>query len=264
MAHGLIVLATIVVAGGLAAPALAAEPVVSIWYRGSPAGVPKLDDLAAISAIGFRAVTWPAGQASGVTELHRMANELGLTLLIRMSAGAPRNDGTQPPTERLDVPVSAEGADGLAARVWRAVAQGAREISFDPGQKEGTGLVMGNGQTPAWVAPAVAFSRQLFPNVRLVDRLRPGPPVVLEPPGPPGLEVVLLDADQSWVIVATNSSRERRNAVARLPAGVPYALWVSWIDGSTIGMLSQPSGPRWSFEIDGGAALVYIIGKVQR
>ena len=264
MAHSLIVLASMTLVGGLAVPARAAEPVVSVWYRGSPAGVPKLDDLAAIRAIGFRAVTWPAGQSSGVTEVHRMANVIGLTLLVRTKAPGPRDDSALPTTERLDVPVSGDGADALMARVWRAVAHGAREISFDPGQTDGTGLASANGQTPSWVAPAVALARQLSVNARLVDRLRPGPAVVIEPPVPPGLEVVLLDGDQSWVIVATNLSRERMKAVAQLPAGVPYALWVSWIDGSTIGMLSQPSGPRWTFEIDAGAALVYIIGKIQR
>ncbi len=264
MARVLIVLAAIAMSGAAVLPAAAAEPVVSVWYRGSPAGVPKLDELAAIRAIGFRAVTWPAGSTPGIADLRRMADVVGLTLLLRTNPPGPDAASGLTIAQPLDVPVAGAAADGLAARVWRAVARGVREISFDPGQKEGTGLANADGQTLPWVAPAVALTRQLSANAPLVDRLRPGPSVVLESPATPGLDIVLLDADQSWVIVATNVSREPVKAVARLPAGVPYALWVSWIDGSTIGMLNQPSGPRWSFGIDGGAALVYIIGKVQR
>ena len=37
----------------LATPAFADTPIVSVWYRGLPAGQPRLDDLAAIKALGF-------------------------------------------------------------------------------------------------------------------------------------------------------------------------------------------------------------------
>ena len=53
----------------LAAQAPAPQPVtplVSIWYRGTPAGNPRADDLSVIRALGFGGVTWPADQTKGL------------------------------------------------------------------------------------------------------------------------------------------------------------------------------------------------------
>jgi hypothetical protein len=248
----------------LASPALAAEPIVSVWYRGSPAGQPRLDDLAAIRALGFTGVTWPIGETVGVPELRRMAEIVGLTVVLRPE---PRPAGVGDAVvqdARVDLPVFGRMADSIAARAWRAVARGARVLSFDPGQQEGTGLTRADGQPSAWIAAAVAIARQLSANPTLVDRLRPGPPVTLDAPAPPGVDVVMLDAVASWVIVATNTGAARQKVVAHLLPGVPYALWVSWLDGTDLSMLRTSKGPQWTFEIDGGKALVYITGKVQK
>lgn len=248
----------------LAIPVHGAEPVVSVWYRGSPAGQPRLDDLAAIRALGFTGVTWPILQTAGVPELRRMAEIVGLAVVLRSEPRPSGADGTAIPDARVDLPVSGAAAQTVAARAWRAVARGARVLSFDPGQKEGTGLTTADGQTLPWVAPAVAIARQLSANATLVDRLRPGPAVTIGPPAPSGLDVVMLDGESSWIIVATNTGPGRQKVVARLLPGIPYALWVSWLDGTDLSMLSTPAGPRWTFELDSGKALVYIIGKVQR
>ena len=241
-----------------------AEPVVSVWYRGTPVGQPRLDDLAAIRALGFTGVTWPAAQADRVATLHEMAATVGLAVVLRPAARPASVDvRQQPPDAHVDLAVAGDAAASIPARAWRALAAGARVFSFDPDQKEGTGLAAPGGQTPAWVAPAVALARQLSANAALVERLKPGPPVTIDPPAA-GVEVVMLDGDSSWIIVATNVGAARHKTVASLMSGIPYGLWVSWLDGTDLSMLSTPNGPRWTFDIAPGQALVYIIGKRQR
>ena len=247
----------------LAPPAFADVPVVSVWYRGSPAGQPRLDDLAAIKALGFTGVTWPGDATGGVPELRRLSDIVGLTVVLRPERRVMRVEpGSVSPTH-VDLPVSGALASSIPARAWRAVARGARVLSFDHGEATGPGTTGPGGRIPPWVAPAVAIARQLSANARLVDQLRPGPPVTTEP-SVAAVEVALLDAGASWVVVATNTSPTHQKMTARLPPGTPYAIWISWIDGTDMAMLSTPQGPRWTFEIGAGKALTYIIGKVQR
>ncbi len=219
-------------------------PVVSVWYRGTPPGVPKLDDLAAIRAAGFTGVTWPSGQTAGQADLKRMAASVDLAVV------------TGPD---LTVPVSA-AVPSFNATVWRAIAHGTRVISFDPGQKAGTGFTGGTGERLPWVRPAAAIAAQVSANPGFIASLRPGPAVTVEP-APRGVEVLLLDAGRAWVLVATSTAPGPQTVVARLPAAVPYALWVSLLDGGTMSMLRQSSGPRWTFTIAAGDALVYVIDK---
>lgn len=242
-------------------------PVVSVWYRGSPAGTPRLDDLAAIRALGLTGITWPSNQGAALADVRRLAEIVGLAVIARPEpkpVPGPQAAPVVGPDSAVDLRVAGPGAVAPTAMAWRAIAHGARVISFDSGQLEGAGLNAGSGRSAAWVQPAVAVSRQIRANAELVSQLRPGPAVTIAPPAPPGLEVVLLDAGRSWVLVATNTASAAVNAIADLPKAVPYALWVSWLDGTNLGMLSRPSGPRWTFHIDAGGALVYIIGKGQR
>jgi hypothetical protein len=245
----------------------AVQPIVSVWYRGVPAGTPRLDDLAAIRALGLRCVTWPSNHDAALATVRRLAETVGLAVIARPEPKPAANrqvtnvvgaDGA------IDLVVAGTTAVPPMATAWRAIAHGARVISFDSGQSEGSGLNTASGASAPWVKPAVAISRQVSANAELVGRLRPGPDVTIAPPIPAGLEVVLLDADKSWVLVATNTAATPLSATADLPKAVPYALWVSWIDGTNMGMLSRPSGPRWTFSIGPGAAKVYLIGKVQR
>jgi hypothetical protein len=66
------------------------------------------------------------------------------------------------------------------------------------------------------------------------------------------------------VLFATNATRGRVKAIARLPSIVPAALWVNLLDGSQMSMLSQPIGPRWDMDLEAGAARVYVISKVDK
>jgi hypothetical protein len=247
-----VVLALAVVA---VAPARQVEPVVSVWYRGTPAGTPRLDDLAAIRAVGFTGVTWPSKNPAGLPELSRLARLAGLTVVAQPEGSAVEVDG------RLNVPVQTVGARGVTAHVWRAVARGVRVISFDPGQSEGTGLGAPGRALPAWVAPAVALSRQLSANAPLFGELRLGPSPAFLGDRPPMLEVVLLEGARCWVVVATNAGRARTRGVVELPRGIPYAIWVSLIDGSTIAMRDRPTGAQWTLDLEPGDAGVYVIDK---
>ena len=247
-------------------PVAAAEPVISVWYRGLPAGTPRLGDLGVLRALGFNAVTWPRkfGKAE---ELQRFAETAGLKLIIADGPVFATPESALRPGERVDINVAAGSAAMLQALAWRAMAHGVRSISFDAGEPTGAGLDQKNGELKPWAREAIAVVRQMTGNSRLVDVLKPGPGVLVSPAADSkdsmshALDVVLLDGVRSWVIVATNTSASAMRATVRLPSGAPYAMWISWIDGATLAMTDEPPGPRWNLELAPGAAKVYLIDK---
>jgi hypothetical protein len=240
-----------------------ADPVVSIWYRGT-GGVPRQDDLAAIRARGFTAVTWPASQAAHAAELQRLASGVGLSVSIQTAPVHLTPASASRPPERVDVVVSRVTAAEIPALVWRAVSHGARAIAFDPGVSSsggGSGLTDSNGRPLPWVAPAAALARQLTFNARLFVEVRPGPALTLQSPVPAGVDVVLLETPRVWVLISTNVSSAPVKAVAELPKSVAPALWTSLLDGSGMSMLSRPTGPRWTFQLAPGEAGIWTIEK---
>jgi len=241
---------------------ISGEPVVSVWYRGNPAGTPRQSDLGAIRALGFNGVTWPKSASRTESELRRLADLVGLTAEVVDAPATATAESTLKPGRRVDVLVSTAGAGHIPALAWRAVAHGARTVAFDSGDRAGAGLDEKDGSLKPWARAAIAIARQLTGNSRLVRILKPGPGVLLTPPHPPALDVVLLDGEKTWVVVATNTSEETQTTSARLPAGAPYAMWISWVDGGTLAMADEPPGPRWNFQIAPGAARVYLIDKV--
>jgi hypothetical protein len=238
-----------------------AEPVVAVWYRGTPAGTPRQDDLAAIRAQGFTGVTWPAGQTSRVDELRRIAGSLGLAVTVQAAPVPLTAASALRPTDRVDVDVTRLAADGIPALVWRAVGHGARTIAFDSGSQAGAPLTDATGRPLPWVGAASAIARQLTFNARLFLDARAGPRIAIQPPAPAGVDVVLLETGRAWMLIATNTSNARATTVAELPAAVPPALWTSLLDGSGLSMLSRPSGPRWTFELAAGEAAIWVIDK---
>jgi len=238
-----------------------AEPVVAVWYRGTPAGTPRQDDLAAIRAQGFTGVTWPAGQTSRVDELRRIAGSLGLAVTVQAAPVPLTAASALRPTDRVDVDVTHLAADGIPALVWRAVGHGARTIAFDSGSQAGAPLTDATGRPLPWVGAASAIARQLTFNARLFLDARAGPRIAIQPPAPAGVDVVLLETGRAWMLIATNTSNARATTVAELPAAVPPALWTSLLDGSGLSMLSRPSGPRWTFELAAGEAAIWVIDK---
>jgi len=244
---------------GAANPVAAAEPVLSVWYRGNPAGTPRQGDLGVIRALGFNGVTWPASNAR-TAELQKMAAIVGLKVILADRPVPATGDSVLTPGERIDIVVTADNLFMLQALTWRAVAHGARTISFDAGALAGAGLEESNGELKPWARQAIALTRQLTGNSRLVDVLTPGPGVVASIT--PGLDVVLLDGVRTWVIVATNTSRESITSTVRLPSGAPYAMWTNWIDGGALAMVDEPQGPRWNLKITDGTARVYLIDKI--
>lgn len=223
-------------------------PVVALAYRGTPAGVPKAEDLAAVKAAGFTGIRWTPDDRAAFDALTRLAGPLDLTVIT-----APG----------VTIKVDRQKPD-LQALLWRAVAGGARVITIDAGQAAGTGLVSAQGERLPWTYTAAAFAGQISASGRLFAATRPGPAVTIRPPAPKDVEVALLDGGRGWVLIATNTARTRATIVAELPADVPAALWVSLIDGGTMSMLKQTTGPRWTTTIEPGAALVYVIDKAPR
>lgn len=249
----------------LTARTAVAEPIVSVWYRGNPAGTPRQSDLGAIRALGFNGVTWPRSSAAGVAELTRLAGIVGLKVVIADGPPAPIDgrSALKPPA-RVDIAIGSATPGMITALAWRAVAHGARVIAFDSGIRTGAGLEQSDGSLKPWARAAISVSRQLNANANLVNAMKPGPGLIFTPAPPASLNVVLLDGDRSWVIVATNTGASRVSSRVRLPAGAPYALWVSWLEGSPLAMISEPAGPRWMLRMEPRSAQVYIIDKVMK
>jgi len=225
-----------------------AAPVVAVTYPGTPAGVPKQEDLAAIRALGFNGVEWRPSNRTTFEALTRMVGPLELTIVtgtgVVVDVSIPRPD--------------------LQAALWRAVARGAKIITLDPGHRTGPGLTTARGDRLPWTYAASTFAGQIASSARLFAVARPGPVVTIAAPAPRGVEVALLDGDRAWLLIATNAGRTRATFIARLPAEVPPALWLSLLDGSNMSMLRESSGPRWTFTIEPGAALVYVIDKAPK
>lgn len=241
-------IALVAVAGAITRSQPEVMPVVAVAYRGTPAGVPKAEDLAAVRAAGFTGVRWAPEDRAAFDTLTKLAAPLDLTVVTAPGA-----------TVKVD-----RSRPDLQALLWRAVAAGARVITIDAGQPAGTGLVTAKGERLPWTYTASSFAGQVSASARLFASTRPGPAVTIASPAPKGVEVTLLDGGRAWVLIATSTAPTRVTVVAQLPADVPPALWVSLIDGGTMSMLRHASGPRWTATIEPGAALVYVIDKAPR
>jgi hypothetical protein len=239
----------------------ARPPTAYVWYRGVPAGVPRQDDLAVIRAHGFGGVIWPDAHADQMTAVTRLASIVDLDVMVRGAARPLTAESAMTPGAVADVAVDAAGTSIASAIAWRAVAHGARQIAFDAREPAGSGVLDVRSLPRSWVAGAASLSRQFTFNRRLFETLRETPGVTFDGATPAALDVVLLDAGRSWLLVATNASRHDVNAVVRLPPGVPPALWLELIDGTNISMLSHREGPRWTVTLGAGVARVYVVDK---
>ena len=237
----------------------------SLWYRGVPAGEPRQADLDAISAAGFSAVTWPTLFVSRALDLRRMAERAGLEVVIRTEPIPVTPESALAAEPYVDIDVLRTPVRLFPLLLWRSVAHGARIISFDAGAKEGSGLLDSTGKPAPWAGAASAVAHQLTVNAVMVDTFRPGPAAKIDP-SVPGLDVVLIDAVRSWVLIATNTASpgtSPADTYVFLPRGVPPAEWLNLFDGSTISMLRQSTGPRWHIVLGPGDVRVYAIGKIE-
>jgi hypothetical protein len=237
----------------------------SLWYRGVPAGEPRQVDLDAISAAGFSAVTWPTLFVSRALDLRRMADRAGLEVVIRTDTAPLTPESALTAEPFVDINVLRTPARLFPSLLWRSVAHGARIISFDAGVTEGSGLVDPTGKPAPWVDAASAVAHQLGVNAVMVDTFTHGPAVRVDP-AVAGLDVVLLDAVRSWVLIATNTAAPGTppaDTYVFLPRGVPPAEWLNLFDGSTIAMLKQSTGPRWHIVLGPGDVRVYAISKIE-
>jgi hypothetical protein len=237
--------------------AQAEAPVVSVWYRGTPAGVPRQDDVALLRSLGFTAVSWPARYEAALPALHRLAQPLGVRVLVETDrpgepAAAVEYDGNRV-RFRVDRLPSAQ----LPALAWSALARGAAIFSFDAGAAEGHGVADAAGVERPWVRPAVAFAGQVGANAQLFESMTAAPAAVLETRADPEVTVALFAAPRVWVLILANTATSPRTVSARLAANVPYAIWTSLIDASTMSMLSERTGPRVTLELGPGQAAVY-------
>ena len=245
-------------------PVATSEPIVTVWYRGTPAGTPRQDELAIIRAIGFSSITWPVSQSSALATLKTMAESVGLKVIVADAPKSATAESVGTASERVDFVVTPQNATVLTPMAWRAVAHGARVIAFDSGSSTGAGLENPDRSLKSWVTAAQGVARQFDVNGRLIQALRPGPFLMMTPDTVPGLDVVMLDADRSWVLIATNTSNVAVSATVRLPAGAPYAIWADLLDNASLAMAGEAAGPRWNLKMDPYLARVYVIDKQPR
>jgi len=235
---------------------------VGVWYRGLPSGVPREADLEGIRTLGFTAVTWPLQHVSGAEQLQRMAARLGLAVIIRPESVPLTFEHAVRGDTRVDLWVNRTPRAEWPSLVWRAIAYGARTVSFDAGLSEGTGLWDVDG-TPEWVPVAAALARQVTSNAGLVGSLGRALPVAIDPPVD-DLNLSLLENVRSWVIVVTNRNTAEGGTIdtyATFPEGVPAAEWLSLFDGAMMSMLYRPAGSRWHVRLGPGEAKVFVIDK---
>ena len=235
----------------------------SLWYRGVPAGQPRQADLDAISAAGFSAVTWPTMFVSRARDLRQMADRAGLEVVIRTESVTLTPETAMAGEPYVDIVVPRTAARLFPALLWRSVAHGSRVVSFDAGVKEGSGLLDSAGKPSEWAAAAAAVAHQLTVNAVLVDTFTSAPAAKIDP-AVAGLDVKLLDAVRSWVLIATNTAAPGTppaDTYVFLPRGVPPAEWLNLFDGTTISMLQQSTGARWHIVLGPGDVRVYAIGK---
>lgn len=238
-------MATVFVVVAALQPREAVEPRVSLIYCGTPQGLPRTSDLEAARVLGVSAISWSCGD-EGPAELFQLAAPLGLKVVV----------GTAAAVEAVTIPVTR--AEAVWPLAWRAIAHGTRIVALDPGRM--TSLARIASPPPSWSPVVAALERQFRANGVLFAQSRPGPPVTLDG-SPAAIDVSLLDAGRSWIVVATNASSATMRVTAHLPPAVPYAMWVNLLDGSTMAMLDEPKGPRWVFDLDAWAAKVYVIDK---
>jgi hypothetical protein len=247
----------------LLVPAVAgAQVLASVWYRGMPSGVPRYADLEEIKAHGFNAITWPLQHVNGAEEVQRMASRLEMKVVVRLESVPLTWADVTKGDAKVDLWPSRTPRSDWTALLWRAVAHGARVVSFDAGLPTGTGLRDEKGLKD-WVPVAAALGRQLTTNGSLVASLRRGPSVVVDPPDPL-LDLSLLENARSWVIIATNASSTAGQSIdtyATFPAAVPAAEWLGLFDGNMMSMLYRPAGSRWHVRLGPGEAKVFVIDK---
>ena len=237
----------------------------SRWYRGMPAGQPRQADLDAISAAGFSAVTWPTLFVSRARDLRQMADRAGLEVVIRTESVPLTPETAMAGEPYVDIVVPRTAARLFPALLWRSVAHGSRVVSFDAGVKEGSGLTDSTGKPAEWAGAAAAVAHQLALKAVMVDTFTSAPPAKVDP-AVPGLDVKLIDAARSWVLIATNTAAPGTppaDTYVFLPRGVPPAEWLNLFDGTTISMLQQSTGARWHIVLGPGDVRVYAIGKAE-
>jgi hypothetical protein len=232
-------------------------PVVSVWYRGIPAGVPRQDDLALIRSLGFTAVSWPAAHSAALPAIRRSARAVGLHVVVEPDDRLEGGAAVARLGDRMRIRVDRVPATHLPALLWTAIARGTRAIAFDSGEIAGHGVAQPDGQERPWVRPTVAFAGQIATNAVLFETMQPGPAVTMGPDVPADVTVALFAAQGIWVLIAASNGQEPRTVTARMSPEVPYAIWTSLLDGSTMSMLSEPAGPRLSLPLRPGQAAVY-------
>lgn len=240
---------------------LDAEPVVGVWYRGSPRGVPNTDDLGELRALGFTTVVWPNSTPDLVLDIRRAAATVGLTVVVRRAAAWLSAETAAAGHAQLDVRVDRMDARDMPALAWRALAHGTRHIAFDAGEVAGPIWRSSSGMMAEWVEPARALARHWGFNAELFRTM--GRARVLEPVESAArhVEIALFEAPRSWVIIATNTGTTRARGTAVLPPGVPAAPWADLFDGEVMAMLDAPGGARWSFDLPRGVARLFAIDK---
>jgi hypothetical protein len=245
----------------------AVDAVVSVWYRGVPAGTPRPQDLQAIRALGLQSITWPDRQTAGLRDVRTMALAAGLDVIVRAepsrtaASGAAMSHARQPERVDIAVPASPLRAKELSAIVWRAIAHGAREISLDP-KLMGTSVRWAEDATLGeWGRAAGAVARDVSRSATLISALRADARIGFDSHVPPGTDIAFFNAGRSWAIIATNRSAVPATVQLHLPKEVAVAEWTNLLTATIVAMVAKSDGPHWTCTLEPWQAKVLVIDK---
>ena len=245
----------------------AADPVVSLWYRGVPAGTPRIDDLIVIHGAGLPSITWPQNQTAHLMELRSLALKAGLDVIVRtaqpftVTTASPPVRIAQPEEIDLSMSVTQTRAAQMPAIIWNEIAHGARVVSLDPQPPAGFVRWTDDAGLRAWGRAAGVVGKDVSRLGSLIASFKPGPKVIFESALPASVDFAFLDAGRSWAIVATNRSAIKQSVKVHLPKDVAAAEWMNLLTSTVVAMVAKTDGPRWTCALEPWQAKVLVIDK---
>lgn len=148
-----------------------------------------------------------------------------------ISVDAARSSDTQ---DRIEVGTGANAFAQARLRMWTAIAQGQRAVTFDDGANGRSGAARALGE----LAGVITRNQALF------GPLRPRQGAAqASVEGGRGVEVRILESTEAIVIVAFNPAAEVRKVTLRFPPDVPEAIWQNIEEGVSVNFVMDKDGP---------------------
>lgn len=157
------------------------------------------------------------------------------------------------PNERI--PVGAVSPRDARLRMWTAIAEGHRGISFDDGANGATVEMRTLGE----LAGIITRNQSLFGPLR--RREAPGTATV---EGGNGVAVHVLESADAIVIIGLNPADASQKVTVRFAPDIPEAIWINIEEGVSVNFVMGKDGPFFAHTFAAHDALVLTIRKKLR